>query len=166
MIHRAWKARGTSSHYLPFFWIVGVASVLAYRFFRLIDQDAVNILFWDQWDLAGSYFSKDVPLRKLFSLQPGPPRMSVGIIFEKLLFDATVWNTWAEAFALGVVVVLALGVALHLKQRLFGPWNAWDFILPLMFFTPQQYQVLSARSSRPMARFPSCWFFSIALLGR
>jgi hypothetical protein len=114
---------------------------LTVRFFRWIDQYAVNVLSWDQWDLAGSYFPKDVSLWKLFVVQHGPHRMGIGIIFEKLFFDATAWNTRAEAFALGVVVVFALGAALYLKRRLFGSWNAWDFVLPLMFFTPQQYEV-------------------------
>jgi len=133
--------QGYRSRDLSLFWVVGVAALLAYRFFRWIDQYAVNVLFWDQWGLAGSYFPKDVPLWKLFFIQHGPHRMGIGIIFEKLFFDATAWNTRAEAFALGVVVVFALGAALYLKRRLFGSWNAWDFVLPLMFFTPQQYEV-------------------------
>ena len=110
------------------------------RFFYLIDLYSVNILFYDNWDFYSVLMSKH-SLWQVFSWQyAGPCRAGLGFIFTEVIAKLSGWNIRAETFASGIIVFLAMLLALGLKKRLFKSFSWTDVAIPLMFFTPLQYE--------------------------
>jgi hypothetical protein len=126
-------------------WLVALAVLssiaLAYRFFALIDTYAVNLLFSDQWDTYNPLF-REQGLWDLFSYQHGPHRQGLGSIVTKIVAGLTEWNSRAEAFTVGAIIIGAMLAAFYLKRRLFGTLALADAIIPLIFLTTTQYESL------------------------
>jgi len=105
---------------------------LAARLFIKIDRYAVNILFSDQWDTYAPLFY-DYGFWQTFTLQHGPPRLGVGMFVTEIVARATGWDSRAEAFASGCILLVATVAALYLKRRLFHKLTFWDSLIPLIF---------------------------------
>lgn len=108
------------------------------RWFFLIDQYSVNMLFWDQWDFLGALFADKGPW-ELFSWQHGPPRQGVGFFLTKAVAELSGWNTRIESFMIGTVVCFAALTAVFLKFRLVGNITAFDVAIPLLYLSPLQF---------------------------
>src|SRR5262249_2494026 len=72
--------------------------------------------------------------------QYGPHRQGVGALFSFVLGTWSHWNSQTELVGAGVVVVLAAGLALYLKVRLYGPITYFDTTIPLVILTPSQLE--------------------------
>jgi len=81
-------------------------------------------------------------LWQLFSWQHGPHREGIGLIVTAILANATYWNSRVDAFAAGVILIMALLCALVLKLRLFGSITIADITIPFIFLTLFQYEAL------------------------
>jgi len=115
-----------------------LAVVLSWRLFALVDRYAVNILFWDHWDIYGSIFTPHT-VWQMFDWQHGPHRQGLGMLVTKVVADISGWNTRAEAFAIAAVVCLSVPAAFVLKWRLVGALHWSDAIIPLILLTPLQW---------------------------
>jgi len=104
-------------------------------------HSAVNILFWDQWDFYTPFFD-DRNLWEIFSWQHGPHRQGIGFVLSKVVADLTQWNTRAEALVVASTLFCAMLIALFMKRHLFGRFHFADCIIPLIFLTPMQYEIL------------------------
>jgi hypothetical protein len=121
--------------------LLGVAyALLCARLFWLIDRYAVNVLYWDQWDLFDAFFQDAGPW-ELFRWVHGPHRQGIAFLLTRALMDATAWNTRAEAFMIGALVALAAALALWLRRRLFGALVPMDVAIPLLVLTPAQFGI-------------------------
>jgi hypothetical protein len=120
---------------------VFVCLVLIYRIFSLINTYAVNILFSDQWDIYNPLFWGQ-GWWELFNYQHGPHRQGVGGLVLGITAHLTNWNTRADAFVVGTILVLAMLAALWLKYRLFAAPTFTDVIIPLIFLTTAQFESL------------------------
>jgi len=115
---------------------------LVVRLFRLVDRYAVNILFCDQWKFDDATLFQNHSWLEIFRWQHGPHRQGLGGILSKLFEPWIDWNSRYEAFAMVAVIACACLAALWLKQRLFGEIDYSDVVIPLLFFTPVQYETL------------------------
>jgi hypothetical protein len=116
----------------------------AARFFWIIDRFAVNLFTWDQWGFNDATVFQQHSLWEIFRWQWGPHRLGIAGVLSKILEPLSHWNTRSEAFGVGVVICVATLLALHLKKRLFGRLGWEDLIIPLVFLTPAQYEVVIA----------------------
>ena len=122
--------------------MAGAFLFLAVRLFRQVSRYAVNIFYSDQWDFNDATLFQKHSLWEMFRWQHGPHRQGVGALLSKLVEPHFQWNSRVEAFlATGIVVIAAL-CALYLKTRLWGPLSFSDIAIPLIFFTPAQYENL------------------------
>jgi len=122
-------------------FLLSVSGLLIWRLFSFISHYAVNILYFDQWSFYSPLFHyKNV--WQVFSFQHGPHRQGTGLIVTALLANVTHWNSRADAFAVGILLCLALLCALLLKWRLFGSLTFIDVIIPFIFLTLFQYEAL------------------------
>lgn len=119
---------------LPALAVLAAVLVLGARLFRFIDRHAVNILFWDQWDLLNGLFESRGPW-SLFAQQHGPHRQGLGHLVLRVLYPLTAWDSRVEAFSAGVVVLLATLLAVGLAWRLRGRLSVFDVCIPLVFLT-------------------------------
>lgn len=142
----ALRELGASPHWLPALVVGIVAVALTARFFWLINRDAVNILFSDQWDLYNSLFDH-MGWWAMFARQYGPHRLGLGAWLTAVVALASGWNARAEAFAVGGTITLAMVLALLLKRRLVGRWSAWDVCIPLIMLSLAQYETLTVGSN-------------------
>ncbi|MCI5130127.1 MAG: hypothetical protein D3904_01090 [Candidatus Electrothrix sp. EH2] len=123
-----------------FFLYFGAACLLIFivlRWFLLIDEYSVNMLFWDQWDYLDALFKEKGPW-ELFTWQHGPHRQGVGFFLTKAVAEFSGWNTRTESFMIGTVVCLAALTALALKLRL-QALSPLDVFIPLLYLTPLQF---------------------------
>ncbi len=138
---------GLNGFWRPVFVFI-VSLFFAARLFWQVSHYAVNISFYsDQWDFndcrhgffqSGALTLGDVQLAA-WSAPPRPRRA----LFPKLLEPHFRWNSRIEAFLATAIVVTAAVCALYLKKRLWGPLShSSDIAIPLMFFTPAQYENL------------------------
>lgn len=116
--------------------------LLAVRLFHLVDLYAVNIFYWDQWKINEATLFQNHSWIEIFRWQYGPQRQGLGGIFSKLFGPPMKWNSRDEAFAMAAIIVCACLAAIWMKYRLFGNIVYSDVIIPLLFFTPVQYDSL------------------------
>lgn len=135
------RSRAIVTPWLVALAILGSVVAMAYRFFALINSYAVNLLFSDQWDIYNALF-REQGFWALFSYQHGPHRQGLGALVIRIVAGLTEWNSRADAFTVGVIIVCAMLVAFYLKRRLFGSLTLADAIIPLIFLTTTQYESL------------------------
>ncbi len=134
----------------PIIFITFASAIFTCRHFALIHYHAVNILYWDQWGFFDPLF---IGKRwwELFRWQHGPWRQGVGIL-SYLLAEQTRWDSRAESFFIGFLVLMAMLAALWLKRRLFGKFEIYDIAVPLIVLTTTQFQTyVGAVNSAPTA---------------
>jgi hypothetical protein len=112
--------------------------------FRLISRYAVNIFFWDEWDLKDLTLFRTNSLWKMFTWQHGWHRLGLGAWVEKVLDPPFHWNSRAESFVLGGILAAAAICAMWLKTRLAGKLSVSDVVIPAIFFSPAQWETLYA----------------------
>ena len=123
--------------------IVATASILLVgRLFRLISRYAVNIFFWDEWDLKNVTLFQTNSLWQMFAWQHGWHRLGLGALLEKLLNPLFQWNSRTESFLLGGILAVTAIFVLWLKTRLYGRFSIFDVVIPAILFTPAQWETL------------------------
>ena len=140
------SANALHHHRSPKLWqwvfVTSISLILGVRLFRQVSYYAVNIFFWDQWDFDNATLFENHSLWEMFRWQHGPHRQGLGALFSRLLEPHFRWNSRAEAFLAMAIVVTAALCAFHLKRRLWGPISVYDIAIPLILFTPAQYESL------------------------
>src|SRR5204863_103955 len=117
----------------------------------IINRFAVNLFTWDQWGFNDATVFEQHSLWQIFRWQWGPHRLGIAGVLSKAIEPIGHWNTRYEAFGIGVAICAATLLALHLKKRLIGR-NGWeDLIIPVLFLTPAQYEIVIA--AEPPASF-------------
>jgi hypothetical protein len=117
---------------LAFLLIALTTLLLAVQLFYFIDRNSVNILFSDQWDLYQPIF-RQANNWEVFFAQEGQLRLGLGGLFSKYIADFSDWNTRAESFSLGFLMILNTVSALFLKWRLFRKLTIWDTLIAFLF---------------------------------
>jgi hypothetical protein len=117
-----------------------VFAVLAIRLFRLTGQYAVNVFFWDQWDFNEASLFGHHSIWEIFRFQHGPHRQGAGGLLAAMVEPWFRWNSRTEAFLVTAIVVVAGLCMLWLKRRLFGPLTWTDVVIPMIVFTPAQWE--------------------------
>ena len=134
------RRRISLAAYLPAI-IVGIVFVgYAARLFRLISRHAVNIFFWDEWDINDATLFQHHSLWEIFTWQPGPQRQGLGGLLTKLIEPWFQWNSRTQSFVIGGIIVLTALLVLYLKARLYGRLTYLDVLVPIIYFTPRQYE--------------------------
>lgn len=90
--------------------------ILAWRQHFFVDRNAVNLLYWDQWDFYFPLFH-DGSLWDIFNYQHGPHRQGIGFILTSLLAQLSGWNSRWDAFGVSFVLTSAAGLGLQLARR-------------------------------------------------
>lgn len=134
---------------------VGVAgALLTVRLFAMVSRYSVNVLFGDQWDFLSSFFGHNPTLLTLFFWQHGPHREGIGLLADKFLYPLTAWNVRIDSFLIGGCIVAAMLLAVRLKQRLFGKIEYSDVLIPAIFLTLAQYEILAITPNPAYSGFP------------
>lgn len=123
--------------------ILGVVYlVLLFRMIWFVDQHAVNVLFWDQWDFLIHLFNGNTNLWDHFTLQHGPHRQGLGGVIISLLYPLSGWNVRVETFIAVALIAVSAFIALVIKGKIFGKLHWLDSIIPMTYFTLLQYEIL------------------------
>lgn len=122
-------------------WLAVATIAWLWMFFRLINRNAVDMLYYDEWDYFGPLFDGR-GVFSMFTLQHGPPRLGLGGVLIGIIANASAWSTRAIAFTTGFTIALAFVVALVVKARLGNPLSPADALLPILFFNLAQYESL------------------------
>jgi len=117
-----------------------VTLALAARLLRLVDDYAVDLLFYDQIERYEAFLD-DPSAWDLFRYQHGPHRQGLPFLGTRLLAWATDWNARADAFHVAGWILAATALALALRRRLGGPFSPTDVAIPLLLLTPAQYGI-------------------------
>jgi hypothetical protein len=113
-------------------WIAwGAFALLAARLVARTSRFAVDLPYYDQWDLWNPLFAGDGPWT-FFWFQWGPVRQGLGGL--ALLASATLsgWSTRAETFMSAGFVIAGAALFMVAAQRIRGRLDALDALLPLL----------------------------------
>ncbi len=136
--------------------VIVVSTVFLAATFRLglaVWRYSVNILFWDQWDFYTPLF-QNASLWKIFNWQHGVHREGIGLVLDKLVLESTRWNSRAEALFMVATLCAATVVALALKQKLFGPIEYSDIVIPCLFLTFAQMETFVVAANPSLSAVP------------
>ena len=111
-------------------WIVFL--FYAARFFHLISHWAVNIFFWDEWDVTNATLFQHHSLWEIFTWQIGPQREGLGGVFAALVEPLFRWNSRTESFLVGGIIALTAFLAVFLKHRLYGSLTLLDTVIAVL----------------------------------
>ena len=120
--------------------MIAAALLLGIRFFKVISDYSVNVLFYDQWDFLNPLFTGHAGFGELFFHQHGPHREGLGLVADSFLYPLTAWSTRADSLMIAGCVFAAMLLALLLKYRLFGRLSYGDIAIPLIFLTLAQFE--------------------------
>jgi hypothetical protein len=123
------------------------------RLLLLIKTYAVNILFWDQWDIYSPMFNHS-GLWQIFDMQYGPHRQGLGGIIIWLISGLTHWNALADAYTTFGLVLFASIAALALKKIIFRKWAVSDIFIPIIFLTVSQFGTIVISPNEAHSAFP------------
>ena len=116
--------------------------ILAVRLFLLVSRNAVNIFYNSSVGLLRRNPLSEAPAVGIFRWQYGPHRLGRALLVSELLEPYFRWNSRGEAFLATAIVAVAAATALYLKTRLWGRLCWFDLAIPLIFFTPAQFESL------------------------
>lgn len=108
----------------------------------MIDNYAVNLLFWDQWGFYAEFFDKGSYW--VFHISMVHTGKGIGFILAKWIADLSAWDGKIEAFAIGVLLFLSGLFCLLLKKRLTGNLVFMDIVLFALILSPTQHGLFSA----------------------
>ena len=128
------------------------------RLLTFIQENSVNVLFWDQWDYYLPLFNKK-GIIDIFLWQHGPHRQGLAFVIESIIANLTRWNTSVISMASGVYLIAAAIVALLLKKRLFGSFHYADIVIPILVLTLSQYSNLIGDPNAAYGAFPLLLIF-------
>jgi hypothetical protein len=127
---------------LEFMVVLAVLVALSARLLLLISRYSVNVFFMDQWEFNEATLFQHHSLWEMFRWQHGPHRQGLGAIVSYLIEPLFHWNSRADSFAAGIIVILAAAYALYVKKKLFGSITIFDVCIPLIFLTQLQYEAV------------------------
>jgi len=143
----------SARRWLPLLFVGAVSLFQLDRLIAFTARNAVNVLYWDQWDFYTPFFAH-ASLWRVFAWQHGPPRLGVGSVFAWLVAGLTHWNTRVEALATVGVVAAAAAAALLLKRALFGSLAFTDVVIPLLLLSRAQHEALVGVTDPSHGPFP------------
>jgi hypothetical protein len=121
--------------------VAGMFVVCLIRLCGFVQENAVNLLFEDQWVLLAPLFQGQGPW-SCFFFQYGPHRLGLGGFIEWYLYRATGWDVRAEAWAEVIVLALATLAAIGLAARLRGRLAWSDAAFPLLLLSPIHWEMM------------------------
>ena len=128
--------------WLPIIVVAGASLVLTERLFRLVDHYAVNVFFSDQWEFNDATIFQQHSIWQIFTWQHGPHRQGLGGVLAKLLEPYFQWDSRIESFLILGIFVFAGVLALWLKRRIYGSFEYYDLVIPSLFLTATQCEVI------------------------
>ena len=128
-------------NYLTLFILISFFLFQSVYLLKLTDQYAVNILFWDQWDLYNVFFN-DVSRFKYFTFQHGPHRQGIGFYFTAILNYFSNWDTRVESFGIFALLIISCLSALWLNFKLAGKFSIFDCVIIYVFLSPIQMETI------------------------
>lgn len=130
-----WRALGNAG-------LVGATfAVCLVRLVGFAKDNAVNLLFEDQWDFLKPLFDGKGPWACFF-WQHGPHRQGLGGLIDWLLYRTTGWDVRAEAWTAVVVLALTAVAAVALAARLRGRLSWTDAGFPLLLLGPLHWETM------------------------
>jgi len=118
------------------FCIVSVALLL--NFVHFVYQNALDIPFWDEWDVANSIMQKGGWLKTAI-YQHNEHRIGVGLTLMKALAPFTRWSQLAETAVVALEVVGSSFLVLYTKKKIVGEISLLDLTIPLIFLNILQW---------------------------
>lgn len=152
-----------SNHLFTYSSIGIVFIIYAVLLFNLINRHSVNVLFWDQWDFSDYLFGNPT-VWEMFSHQHGPHRQGIGAFLNLFIGTVSGWNSRAEAFCIGGILVLAMAAALYLKYRLFGKLTAWDTLIPVISLSFVQCEVAFPNTNTGYTALPLLFIMLVGII--
>jgi hypothetical protein len=112
------------------------------RLCGFVRDNAVDLLFEDQWDFLTPMFKGQGPWA-CFLYQHGPHRLGLGGLIEWYLYSATGWDVRADAWAAVAVLAAATIAVLALAVRLRGRPSWSDVGFPLLLLGPLHWETMT-----------------------
>lgn len=122
--------------------LLSASALLAARLFLIVKRYSVNVLYHDQWIFDDATIFQNHSLLEIFRWQHGPHRLGLGGVLSEVIEPSLHWNSRYEAFGVWGIICLGCVAAIWLKIRLFARLGYADIVIPLLFFTPVQYESL------------------------
>ena len=145
-------------------WIILALGVmiLSIRLIFWVHNNAVNVLFSDQWQTFTPLFEGQ-SLWQIFDRQHGPHRLGISFVVTSFLMKVSHWNVNYESyFAVGVLAITSV-LALILKYKLCSALVLADLSLVVLILSPLHYETILLVPSAYHSIVPLMLMFLIGL---
>jgi hypothetical protein len=141
-----------------------ITTFMVVRLALLVDRYAVDLPYWDQWDIWDGLFQK-ADLWTLWRWQWGPQRQGLGQWIIALTAWGSDWNVRAEEFVSAFIILLAAMVGLAIPRSLRGRWSASDCLIPIILLTVSMVAVVTeapnlSHGPLPLLLIMACAYFT------
>ncbi len=121
------------------YWLI--FSILAIRLILFVNQNAVDLFFYDQW----SYLTTSIyphTILEGFLTPLGPHRIGLGYFFFKAVLVLSDYNNRSIAFLVAGFMIINALIFTYIKRKTIGEIKLTDAYIPLVFFNLHQYAIL------------------------
>jgi hypothetical protein len=139
-----------------------VTVLLSARLFVFVDEYAVNMPYWDQWDFLRPFFQEADLLTRVL-VQHGPHRQGLGALLLSVLYPLTQWDLRAECFVAAATLLVACGVYFGVKYRLNPRWSLTDLAIPLLVLSILQCELFVGAPNPSHGSLPALLIALVAL---
>jgi hypothetical protein len=149
---------------VPWRWaFVPVFAFMAWQLFDVIDQNAVDVLFSDQWFYLRPILL-DASWLELFRHQHSAHRMGLGLVLTQALMGAAHLDMRVEAYIVGVSLCLAAMLGLWFKVWMTRRGLEWsDLLIPILFLTPRQWEIVTGTPNTTHSGMPLLLLLALGL---
>jgi len=135
----------------------------ATRFLLIVRTFAVNVFIGDQWEFQEATVFHPRSLLAIFRWQLGPHRQGLGGLLHAAIDPWFHWNARSESFVAAGIIIAACALALWLKVRIAGKLTITDTVIPILFLTPVQYEVIVGVTNYAHGPLPLLLLIALAL---
>jgi len=149
--------------HVPGVLVAALVAGLAARQLIFVNRNAVNVLYWDQWDFYRPMF-ENRGWWETFSLQHGPHREGLGLVLTRAIALVSGWDSRWDAFAACIILIGAAVLGISLAMR-FGLSRRPILLaaVPLIFTNTHQYEIFVGAVNLSYAAVPIALFMAYCL---
>ena len=122
-------------------FIIG-SIIIFFNFAFFVGNNAVDIPFWDEWDLT-EVVTEKTSISDILLYQHNDHKIGVGLLIIKILANLSGWSQIWEIKFVSFLIIISCLITLFIKKIISKRIDFFDLFIPLVFLNIFQYANIS-----------------------